>query len=129
MSTAARNDTDPVHITRTSGNDFADLGIDPEEAPNLQLRSRLAVEITWWIEAEDLTQTEAAERLGVTQPRVSDLVRGKLDRFTVDALVNMLDRVGRRVEVRVGGAVTALDPTTGAPEGRVLPTPRVRGRP
>ena len=68
------------------------------DAPaNVHLRQRLAAEIVRYVRAEGLTQTEAAERLGVTQPRVSDLVRGKVDRFTIDALVTMLDRVGRPV--------------------------------
>lgn len=93
--------TPELPIVRGSGNVFTDLGFGPEEAANLQLRARLAMEIERYIEAEGLTQTEAAERLGVTQPRVSDLVRGKLGRFTVDALVNMLARVGRRVDVRI----------------------------
>lgn len=88
-------------IVRGSGNVFTDLGFGPAEAANLQLRSRLAMEIERYVEAEGITQTDAAERLGVTQPRVSDLMRGKLGRFTVDALVNMLARVGRRVEVTI----------------------------
>ncbi len=93
--------TPELPVTHGSGNVFADLGFDPEEAANLKLRSTLGIELARYVEAEGLTQTEAAERLGVTQPRVSDLVRGKLERFTVDALVNMLARAGRRVEVRV----------------------------
>lgn len=93
--------TPELPITHGSGNVFEDLGFDAEEAANLKLRSTLAIELARYVEAEGLTQAEAADRLGVTQPRVSDLVRGKLDRFTVDALVNMLARVGRRIEVRV----------------------------
>lgn len=94
-------------VVHGSGNVFADIGFDPEEAANLQLRSRLAIELDRYIEAEGITQTEAAERFGVSQPRVSDLVRGKLDRFTIDALVTMLARVGRQVEVSVGPAPTS----------------------
>ncbi len=96
-----------------SGNVFTDLGFAPEEAANLQLRSRLAIAIERYVEAEGLTQTEAAERLGVTQPRVSDLARGKLDRFTVDALVNMLARVGRYVEVRIHPSGSSGGPDSG----------------
>lgn len=94
-------DSEPVEFVRGSGNVFLDLGFEPEEAANLQLRSRLAIELDRYIEAEGITQAEAAERFGVSQPRVSDLVRGKLDRFTIDALVMMLARVGRQVEVSV----------------------------
>ncbi|MDT7858285.1 helix-turn-helix transcriptional regulator [Rubrivirga sp. S365] len=93
--------TPELPIVHGSGNVFLDLGFEPEEAANLQLRSRLAIELDRYIEAEGITQTEAAERFGVSQPRVSDLVRGKLDRFTIDALVTMLARVGRQVEVHV----------------------------
>lgn len=101
LSAAGTGGLEPVEFVRGSGNVFADLGFGPEEAANLQLRSRLALEVERYVEAEGITQAEAAERLGVTQPRVSDLVRGKLNRFTVDALVNMLARVGRRVELTV----------------------------
>lgn len=93
--------TPELPIVHGSGNVFLDLGFDPEAATNLQIRSRLAIELDRYIEAEGITQTEAAARFGVTQPRVSDLVRGKLDRFTIDALVSMLARVGRRVEVSI----------------------------
>lgn len=96
--------TPELPIVHGSGNVFLDLGFEPEEAANLQLRSRLAIELRRYIEAEGITQAEAAERFGVSQPRVSDLVRGKLDRFTIDALVTMLARVGRQVEVSVGVA-------------------------
>ena len=103
----ARPIKDDGFITPSSGNVFEDLGFDAEEAANLQLRSTLAIALACYVEAEGLTQAEAAERLGVTQPRVSDLVRGKVSRFTVDALVNMLARVGRRVEVSVTSAPPA----------------------
>ena len=96
--------TPELPVVHGSGNVFADIGFEPEEAANLQLRSRLAIELDRYIEAEGITQTEAAERFGVSQPRVSDLVRGKLDRFTIDALVTMLARVGRQVEVSIGPA-------------------------
>ena len=107
MSDLHSKDSEPVEFVRGSGNVFLDLGFEPEEAANLQLRSRLAIELDRYIEAEGITQTEAAERFGVSQPRVSDLVRGKLDRFTIDALVTMLARVGRQVEVSVGLAPRA----------------------
>jgi predicted XRE-type DNA-binding protein len=90
-----------VEFVRGSGNVFLDVGFEPGEAANLQLRSRLAIELRDYVESEGITQTEAASRFGVTQPRVSDLMRGKLSRFTIDALVTMLASVGRRVEMSV----------------------------
>lgn len=73
----------------------------PGEAANLQARSVLAIALTEMIKQRGLTQAEAAKRLGVTQPRVSDLMRGKLDLFSLDTLVNMLASAGLRVELRV----------------------------
>jgi len=71
------------------------------ETLNLKLRASLITEVIDQIEAEKWTQAEAAERLGITQPRVSDLFRGKLSRFSLDALVNMLAVMGKSVELRV----------------------------
>jgi predicted XRE-type DNA-binding protein len=85
----------------SSGNVFADLGFDAEEAQNLKIRADLMIEITKLIESKGLTQAAAAELLGVTQPRISDLVRGKIDRFSVDTLIEMLGRAGATVSVEV----------------------------
>ena len=64
---------------KSSGNVFEDLGFPPEEAENLRIRSSLMIEISKLIEARGLTQTAAAKLFGVSQPRVSDLVRGKIE--------------------------------------------------
>lgn len=77
------------------------LADTPGEAANLQARSALAIALTEVIKQRGLTQAEAAKRLGVTQPRVSDLMRGKLDLFSLDTLVNMLAAAGLRVELRL----------------------------
>ncbi|MCB1033287.1 MAG: XRE family transcriptional regulator, partial [Acidobacteria bacterium] len=77
-------------IEESSGNVFADLGFEPEEALNLRVRSDLMIEISKLIQDRGLTQTAAAGLLRVTQPRISDLVRGKIDRFSVDSLIEML---------------------------------------
>ena len=90
-----------VKMTKSSGNVFSDLGFDDAEAENLKLRSQLMQELEALIRKESLTQTEAAELLGIQQSRVSDLVRGKIDRFSIDTLVNLLAKAGRCVEVRV----------------------------
>ncbi|MDY7096008.1 MAG: helix-turn-helix transcriptional regulator [Acidobacteriota bacterium] len=84
-------------IQESSGNVFTDLGFEPEEALNLKLRSDLMIAIAKLIEDRGLTQTAAAKLLKVTQPRISDLVRGKIDRFSVDSLIEMLGHAGAEV--------------------------------
>jgi len=86
-------------ITSSSGNVFADLGFDPEEAEHLRIRSSLMIEVRKLIEERGLTQVEAAALMGVTQPRISDLVRGRIDLFSVDALIGMLARAGVHVDL------------------------------
>jgi predicted XRE-type DNA-binding protein len=88
-------------IRRSSGNVFRDLDFDPEEAENLKLRSDLMIALSKMIKARRLTQAKAAALFRVTQPRVSDLIRGKIDRFSVDTLVAMLGHAGARVELVV----------------------------
>ena len=87
------------NITPSSGNVFADLGFGPEEAEHLRIRSDLMIALRKLIEDRRLTQAEAARVFGVTQPRISDLVRGRIDLFSIDTLVDMLARAGIRVEV------------------------------
>lgn len=94
------------HITPADGNVFEDIGFSPEEAENLRIRSRLMLAIEKFIEGEGLTQQQAAERLGTTQPRVSEVLRGKINEFTIDSLVNMLTNAGLQVEIRVSGAAS-----------------------
>jgi predicted XRE-type DNA-binding protein len=89
------------HITPSGGNIFADLGFSGEEAENLKVRSTLMLEIVRVMEARGLKQREAARLFGVSQPRISELVHGKIDQFSIDSLVNMLAHAGFRVEVRV----------------------------
>ena len=88
-------------IRRSTGNVFRDLDFDPEEAENLKLRSTLMIALSKMIKARRLTQAKAAALFGVTQPRVSDLIRGKIDRFSVDTLVAMLGHAGARVQLVV----------------------------
>jgi predicted XRE-type DNA-binding protein len=89
-----------MKVERSTGNVFRDLGFGPKEAEGLRLRAELMVELKRLIQARKLTQSSAAKLFGVTQPRVSDLVRGRIDLFSIEALVNMLARAGRRVELR-----------------------------
>ncbi|MGV3710246.1 MAG: helix-turn-helix domain-containing protein [Gemmatimonas sp.] len=88
-----------IKITRGSGNVFTDLGFAPDEAANLQLRSELMIKLRKRLSAMGTTQAEWAAVLGVSQPRISDLLRAKIDRFSVDTLIVYLGRTG--VEVRV----------------------------
>jgi len=76
----------------------------PAEAENMKLRSALMMALEQHIKAKGWSQAEAARLLGVTQPRVSDLMRGKIDLFGIDTLVNMLTAAGLRVEMRVAKA-------------------------
>jgi len=73
----------------------------PEEAENMKLRSILMQALKGHIERSQLSQTQAAKLLGVTQPRVSDLMRGKINLFALDALVNMASAAGLHIEMRV----------------------------
>ncbi len=88
-------------ITASSGNVFADLGFNPDEAANLQVRSKLLSELAAIIAESGMTQTEASTMLGIQQSRISDIKRGKIQRFSVDALIKLLAAVGRRVDVQV----------------------------
>lgn len=88
-----------IKMQRGSDNVFADLGFSPDEAANLQLRSDLMIQLRKRLAALRVTQARAARLLGVSQPRVSDLTRGRIDRFSVDMLIKLLGKVG--VEVRV----------------------------
>ena len=80
-------------------NVFADLGFDAGESASLLLRSNLMNALEQRLDELGLNQSQAAKVLGVSQPRISDLARGKIDRFSVDSLVKMLARAG--VEVRI----------------------------
>ena len=81
----------------------------PVEAENMKLRSRLMMAVCDYIEREGLSQAQAAKLFGVTQPRVSDLVRGKIDLFSIDMLVNMASAAGLLIDMRIarGDAGTA----------------------
>lgn len=76
----------------------------PAEAANMKLRSTLMIALEQHIKAQGWTQAEAARQLGVTQPRVSDLMRGKINLFAIDTLVTMLTAAGLRVELHVAKA-------------------------
>ena len=89
-----------IRIKKGSGNVFKDVGFPTPEATHLQIRADLMLQIERILKAEGLTQVKAAKVLGISQPRVSDLVRGRLELFSIDALVEMLDRLGITVTLR-----------------------------
>ena len=86
-------------VTRSSGNVFRDLGFGPEEAQHLLVRSELMLKIERLLKARGLTQAAAARIMGVSQPRVSDLLRGKIGLFSTDSLIDMLAKLGVTVRV------------------------------
>ena len=106
-------DTKTRHITPAGGNIFADLGFEPKEAAKLlaeidqviseklAIKESLMTELARWIDARKFKQAEAAEILGVTRPRVSDVIHKKTNKFTIDALVDMLARAGKHVQLSV----------------------------
>ena len=86
-------------IQRSNRNVFRDLGFDIDESENLRIRSDLMIELSQLIQNKGWTQVQAAELMGVSQPRISDLVRGKIDRFSIDSLIAMLGSAGVRVRI------------------------------
>lgn len=81
-------------FTPSSGNVFEDLGFDKAEAANLRIRAELMITIKRYIAKHKLTQKKAATLMGVDQPRISKLLKGHIDLFTIDILIQMLERVG-----------------------------------
>lgn len=88
-------------ITRSSGNVFVDLGFPAHEAAVMLLRCELAEALRRWIEREQLTQAETAARLGVAQPRISEIVRNRVEKFSLDYLVGLCAKAGVRVKLNL----------------------------
>jgi len=88
-------------IIESSGNVFADLGFSPEEAAIMAMRAELMATLRETIVEHGWTQAQASEHLGIGQSRVSDLVRGKRDKFSLDMLVTLATRAGKHVELAV----------------------------
>lgn len=91
-------------IIKSSGNVFLDLGFPPEEAAILAMRGGLMAELRLLIERREWTQSQAAEVLGITQSRVSDLVRGKWERFSLDMLLTLATRAGLKPRLTLAKA-------------------------
>lgn len=90
-----------LKMVEGAGNVFKDLGFSDAEAENLRLRAGLMMRVEDFVGKSGLTQQQAAKVLGVTQPRLNQLLKGKIDKFSLDALVNMLARAGLRVKLTV----------------------------
>jgi predicted XRE-type DNA-binding protein len=88
-----------LKVTPSSGNVFRDLGFSAEESEHLLVRADLLLQVQKTLAARELTQVQAAKLLHVTQPRVSDLLRGRIDLFSTDSLIDMLARLGVRVRI------------------------------
>ena len=85
--------------TKSSGNVFVDLGFDLAGAAVLQMRANLMSDLRIYIEKRKLTQAQAAKTFGIAQSRVSDLARGKWDKFSLEMLITLETRLGRKVRV------------------------------
>jgi predicted XRE-type DNA-binding protein len=90
-----------ARITQGSGNVFLDLGFPPHAAAVMLLRCELAEAIRKWMAREGVTQAQAAKRLGVVQPRISEIVRNKVDKLSLDYLVSLCAKAGLSVAVKV----------------------------
>jgi predicted XRE-type DNA-binding protein len=94
------NDND-LTITESCGNIFIDLGFDPAEAEVMKLRAEVMIRMKERLKETGWTQAEAAQRLGVTQPRISRLMKGKVEDFSLDMLLTLSARAGLRTELRL----------------------------
>ena len=88
-------------VTESTGNIFLDLGFPPHEAEVMLLRARLAEALRVWIEREELTQAQASKRLGIAQPRVSEITRGKVELLSLDYLVGLCAKAGIPISLRL----------------------------
>ena len=87
-------------VTKSLGNVFEDLGFNTAEAAILQMRSTLMNDLRLYIEKKKLTQTQAAEVFGISQSRVSDLVRGKWEKFNLEMLITLEAKIGRKISLK-----------------------------
>ena len=90
-----------MEVTRGSDNVFEDIGFEREEAASLKVRADLMLDLKKYIETRGWTQRQAAVFFGESQPRISNLMKGEISRFSMDKLINMLTRAGMQVEIYV----------------------------
>lgn len=102
-------DTKIRHTTEAQGNVFEDLGFPIDEAQKLKSASQQLIEtklmlmneMSNWIDKNNLKQSEAASILGVSRPRISDMVNGKLEKFTLDTLVTFVAKTGKTIQLQL----------------------------
>jgi predicted XRE-type DNA-binding protein len=92
-----------ISFTKSIGNVFKDVGYGEEEARGLQFRSYLITALKQCIFSKGWSQKEAAEKLDVTQPRISNLIRGRIDLFSVGVLIEMLEKAGFKIYEKIEG--------------------------
>jgi predicted XRE-type DNA-binding protein len=103
-----------LKMTKGSANVFEDLGFSAQESQNLLLRSQTMIALVQWFEASGMTQAQAARSLDITQPRFNQLLKGKIEIFSLDALVNMATSAGMRVGLSIR-PVTSVKVRNAAP--------------
>ena len=91
----------PEKVTDSSGNIFLDLGFPAHEATVMLLRARLAEALREWMDREGLTQVQASKRLGIAQPRVSEIARGKVELLSLDYLAGLCAKAGFRLDLKL----------------------------
>jgi predicted XRE-type DNA-binding protein len=97
--TGSNKQRQSLQVIRGSENVFEDLGFEAEEAANLKVRADLMLDLRRYIYERGWTQAEAATFFGETQPRISNLLKGEISRFSIDKLINLLARAGLEVHV------------------------------
>ncbi len=87
-------------VIKSSGNVFRDLGFPPEEAAILEMRSEIMADLRKFIKNKKMTQSKAADLFGVSQSRVSDLIRGKWEKFSLEMLISLATKAGMRISLK-----------------------------
>jgi predicted XRE-type DNA-binding protein len=88
-------------ITESTGNVFADLGFEPAEASILQLRAELMCDLRTYVAASGMTNEEAAQKFGISPSRLEDLIRGRWEKFSLESLVALEARAGRKLKIEL----------------------------
>ena len=95
------NEQIPISINKAQDNVFEDLGFEPEIAANLKIRADLILDLQKYIQEQNWTQTQAASFFQETQPRISNLMNGDIERFSIDKLVTMIVQAGMQIKIEV----------------------------
>ena len=95
------NEQIPISINKGQDNVFEDLGFEPEIAANLKIRADLILDLQKYIQEQNWTQTQAASFFQETQPRISNLMNGDIERFSIDKLVTMIVQAGMQIKIEV----------------------------